>query len=267
MAIALLPSTVASSAPSVDVNYSATSDLVFILQDAGGVPIDLSVVTYTFQLKAVDSALQATMFDVAGVADPDQVVNTGYVTFTLDTSTVATAGSFVSQVGLFDAGNLTNTWNVTVNILANVFQTTQTGPISTGEVRLALLDVGTSTGGAPFNNLLDDVEFSDNEISYAIGRVVDMWNETPPVLGAYTTSNFPYRYWWTVGICALLLRMGAARYRRNRLQYSAGGVTVDDQSKDKEYEAAAQSYMQEFKEWMLKEKVRINMANCWSTGL
>jgi hypothetical protein len=129
------------------------------------------------------------------------------------------------------------------------------------------LDNNDGADSAPFNNLLDGVEFSDVEIANAIRRCVDMWNETPPQVSWYTSNDFPYRYWWIMGASAILLRSAAARYRRNRLAYSAGGVSVDDQSKAQEYEQIGEARMQEFKDWMKGEKVRINMGFCWGRGL
>jgi hypothetical protein len=141
------------------------------------------------------------------------------------------------------------------------------GPVTIPDLRMALLDNNDGTDGAPFNNLLTDVEFSDVELATAIRRVVDMWNETPPNVYYFTTSDFPYRYWWIQGATAIALRSAAARYRRNRLAYQAGGMSIDDQSKADEYEQTSMQRMSEFKEWMMNEKVRINMGYCWGRGL
>jgi hypothetical protein len=42
---------------------------------------------------------------------------------------------------------------------------------------------------------------------------------------------------------------------------------VDDQSKAQEYEETSLQRMAEFKEWMMNEKVRINMGYCWGRSL
>jgi hypothetical protein len=70
-----------------------------------------------------------------------------------------------------------------------------------------------------------------------------------------------------VGTTAILLRMSAARYRRNALQYQAGGVAINDQSKANEYEEVAAQRMSEFMDWMRQEKTRLNAERCWGVGL
>jgi hypothetical protein len=56
-----------------------------------------------------------------------------------------------------------------------------------------------------------------------------MWNDAPPRLNMYNASNFPYRYQWTEAAIGFLLKLAAHRYRRNALQYDAGGVKIADQ--------------------------------------
>ena len=57
---------------------------------------------------------------------------------------------------------------------------------------------------------------------------------------------------------ALLLRGAASSYRRNDLQYSAGGVAINDQAKWAQYDKAGAEKFAEFKEWMKMEKIRLN---------
>ena len=44
------------------------------------------------------------------------------------------------------------------------------------------------------NVLLDDFEFSSEEIRTAMTLTADYWNETPPSIGSYDYDKFPYRY-------------------------------------------------------------------------
>lgn len=130
----------------------------------------------------------------------------------------------------------------------------RTGPPSLAEVRLHLRDY-------PENNmLLDEYEFDESEIALAIVRPIEYFNERPPPLSQrYSTTDFPYRYYWLEGICWQLFLSAANWYRRNRMPYQAGGLAVDDTNKEKEYLQAAQIYGQSYQDWVKLEKVRINM--------
>lgn len=61
----------------------------------------------------------------------------------------------------------------------------------------------------------------------------------------------------------MLLRSAAYNYARNRLDYSAGGVSVQDKSKSQEYVSLAKDLQAEFLTWMEAEKVRINQELCY----
>lgn len=227
-------------------------------------PATAAFVNIVLRVKNGDIGSPSTLFQVTGAL----LDEAGFVEFKLTEEHTAMPGIFDGTIGrVVDGGWLTETWPIYLAVEPNAFQSLSGyGPLSIAELRLGLLDLfGTDEGS--FSSLLDGTEFSDVEIAHAIRRAVDLWNETPPPVAYYTPQNFPYRYWWSIGASAILLRMGAARYRRNRLAYSAGGVSIDDQSKAQEYEQIAEARMQEFKDWMMREKVRINMDLCWSTGL
>ena len=53
--------------------------------------------------------------------------------------------------------------------------------------------------------------------------------------------------------------MAANHYRRNRLQHQAGGVSVDDKNKEREYMAEGQRLQQEYSAWLANKKVEINL--------
>lgn len=132
------------------------------------------------------------------------------------------------------------------------------GPPSIAEIRLHLRD---SAPGESF--LLDNLMFDDAEIALAITRPVMYWNEVPPPLNLhYNTQNFPFRYHWLEGICANLFMMVAEQYRRNDFQYSAAGMSINDQNKAPMYEQAGQMRWQAYKEWVRSIKASINLENC-----
>lgn len=131
-------------------------------------------------------------------------------------------------------------------------------PLSIAEVRLSLRD------SCPAGNfLIDDYEYTDKEIYMCIHRVVDLWNESPPPVATFSYISFPYRYHWTQAVMGLLL-MSAARHKlRNWLPAQGGGITINDQSIWREYHNIGQQYMEEFKDWMLRKKVEINIAGAY----
>lgn len=115
------------------------------------------------------------------------------------------------------------------------------------------------------NVLLDDVEWSAEEIRTAMTLAVDYYNETPPILQCYDYDKFPWRFHLLQGTAANLLFMAAHRYRRNHLNYSAGGVTVDDQNKYQQYDAAGDKLWAEYKSWVSTYKKAANAENGWGT--
>ena len=133
------------------------------------------------------------------------------------------------------------------------------GPPSLAEIRLHLRD-----SGGQENFLLDNLKFDDAEIALAIARPVQYWNEIPPPLNnALTTQNFPFRFHWLEGICANLFWMVAEQYRANNLQYSAAGVSVNDQDKEPQYEKAAERRWANFKEFVRRKKASINLEGAY----
>lgn len=115
------------------------------------------------------------------------------------------------------------------------------------------------------NLLLDDFEFSSEEIRTAMTLTADYWNETPPSVGSYDYDKFPYRFALLRGTAANLLFMGAHRFRRNQLNYNAGGLTVDDQNKYQQYDAAGARLWDEYKQWVAQTKKSINAEQGWGT--
>ena len=115
------------------------------------------------------------------------------------------------------------------------------------------------------NTLLDDYEFSPEEIRQALTYAQDYWNEQPPYIGCIDYDRNPFRFHLLQGTVANLLFMAANRYRRNHLSYSAGGLTVDDQNKGQAYDAAASRLWEEYKQWVRMNKRSINASNGFDT--
>jgi hypothetical protein len=137
---------------------------------------------------------------------------------------------------------------------------TRVGPPSLAEIRLELRD------SSPLeNDLLDDsVAFDTSEIVVALRNVVDYWNESLPPIAPYTTQNFPFRYWWKRGAKAQLFWIAAEWHRKNQAAYSAGGVSFDEHGqKAQQYDQAAQTLWNEYRQWAQQKKISINLDQGW----
>jgi hypothetical protein len=113
------------------------------------------------------------------------------------------------------------------------------------------------------NKLLDDFEFTPEELRSAMSLVVDKWNETPPSVASFTIEEFPWRYHLLLMTCSHLLTMAGYRYMRNSLQYNIPGGTVNDQAKAAEYFAAADKLKAEFNEWEKHKNLELQMEAGW----
>ena len=115
------------------------------------------------------------------------------------------------------------------------------------------------------NELLDDLEFTKEEIQQAQTLCVDRFNDFPPMIGRFTINTFPFRYYFLVGTCANLFTMAAISYRRNKLNANITGGAVDPKNKDKDYNQAAVLLSDEFQKWMERAKAQMNMEQCWGS--
>jgi hypothetical protein len=133
-------------------------------------------------------------------------------------------------------------------------------PVTVSEIRMALRDLDPA-----LNTLIDDVEFSDQEILTSLTRPVDEWNETPPDLWQYsfTANTFPFREHLRKAACANLLKAAAYRYSRNSLPMSAGGVQTDDKAKSAEYVQLANDLLGQWREFIKFKKGELNLGLCW----
>ena len=139
----------------------------------------------------------------------------------------------------------------------------QDGPdtVTAMDVRLAVMDTS-----AEANQLLDDLEFSDMMIYNAIERSINEWNETPPGLEKnFNATNFPFKEHLIKGAVGYLMQEVAFRYNRNRMQYSAAGLTLDTNDKGPAYIAMAQAARLEWKNFIAAKKTELNMAECFGT--
>lgn len=182
----------------------------------------------------------------------------GVLTFQLDHCVVSHPGIYIGEVVLLEIATdlsenvlLSNTFYLNVEV---GLQGDPKGPPTIAEIRLHLRD-----SAAEENFLLDTVKFDDAEIAASIQRPIMYWNEMPPDVARYTTRNFPHRFHWLEAICGNLFLMAAEHFRANNMEYQAGGVAVNDMSKEQNYEAAAQRRLQAWQEFVRKRKHTMNL--------
>jgi len=179
----------------------------------------------------------------------------GTVEIKFTTAETTNSGMFTGSIGIFRGDKLVFQQLVYLEIMPNNFSALDSNAtLTVPEVRMELMDV---CPGA--NYLLDELEFTDNEIVHAMRKAVDMYNEMPPPVGAYAYNNFPYRANWINGTVGILLQMIAFRYRRNALQYSSGGVTIADQEKAREYAEIGIRLEEQYRLWAQQTRIGMNM--------
>ena len=187
----------------------------------------------------------------------------GVVELNLETSDVPYAG-------LWEAGFQLRTTNNEVQAEFRIYLELQKGmhyeissridPITIGEVRMAMFDRCPED-----NDYLDDVEFKDTEVIYAIRRAVDLWNEEKPVIAGalYTMATFPYRYHGTNAAVGMLMTMAGNNLMRNRMPVSTGSGTIDDKERANPYIKIGSEMISDYRAWMRGEKHRINAMNVY----
>jgi len=135
------------------------------------------------------------------------------------------------------------------------------GPLTIYEVRISLRDTDPK-----LNHLIDAYDFQDHEIAFMIRKALDIWNETPPhTVAFYTINNFPFRHHWIEVTAGQLMIMAADWLRRNDLDYSAAGLTVQDTAKWPYYSKEGQRRITEFKAWAVQTKLTLNIEGGFST--
>lgn len=233
------------------------------IRDEQGQPVDLTqfiedTVGGSSSLAPLEVKLAASHTfaedNVAFTIDGEIIdVSTGQVRFIFDQTNTKVPGIFVLSIGVFYQGILRYQQIFYLEITPTNFAAGG-GPLTIPEVRMDLMDTCPEA-----NYLLDELEFTDAEIIHAMRKAVDAFNELPPPIGVFTYDTFPYRYNWLKGTVGFLLQMVAHRYRRNKLTYSASGITVADQEKFVEYERMGKLLEQEYMDWAQRTKVSLNI--------
>lgn len=179
------------------------------------------------------------------------------------------SGIYTVSFGFVQDGSLRVVQNALLSIERTLwgfdtrFRGHTSGPPTLGEIRMMMYD----SDPVENNALLCDVEFSDEQLVLAMTRPVNFYNEMAPQLNQlFDTRNFPSKESYAVGVKGCLLMMAAERYRRNKLNITAGGKTLNDMDRDASYERAAQVAMADFRTWALQDKAARNARQVWSAS-
>ena len=135
------------------------------------------------------------------------------------------------------------------------------GPPTINELRMHLADSDPAE-----NNLLADVEFTDDQIVIALVHPLEYFNEVPPRLRRlYDTHDFPWKHHWLHAAIGHLHEIAATKYRRNALAVNAGGMNINDMQKEPEYLRFAEMRAQEWKDFVRAKKLELTMRDACDT--
>lgn len=245
------------------------------LLNAAGKSLDISDCFPTVQSQSEDGSLsesgeegriavRLTTCDERGpILEVDGVVKeaaTGTIRFEVPSSAADYAGIYRMSIGVYSAGDkllFVDDGLLSVERSAFGDPLEMRGPPTLAEIRMAMRD------SAGENNLLRNVEFSNDEIIFSIVRPIADWNETPPPVAPMTCNTFPWRHNWLKAVCGYLLQTAGFHYVRNKLSASHGGLQVNDKDKDNAYFALAQKFLDDWKLWLQSKKVQINIDSCY----
>lgn len=126
--------------------------------------------------------------------------------------------------------------------------------VTRDDVRMFMID------SLPSDNfLLDAVEFTDEQINKAMYFATDRYNSTPPILTMLSIEQMPH-FTLVQGTTAILLRMRAMNYARNRLDYNQkDGIAVQDKNKMQDYLVISKELMAEFDRSIRELKYAANL--------
>jgi hypothetical protein len=216
-----------------------------------GIPLKLANTTVTFLIQESLSA-GSILSELCGIVNADK----GKVQYSLSTSDIPGPGIYLAGYNVINADDLLlhqvpRYLQVIPDIRGGIGATR---PLTIAEVRLAIRDYPVS------NTLLDDVEFSDEEILWALTRPIDIWNSVPPDISTFDYNNFPYRAAHLDGTVGELLSIATHHYMRNQLSYQSAGMTVDDKNKATNYLNLSENLKNKFITFVERKKYELNVA-------
>jgi hypothetical protein len=244
----------------IEISQGQKASLQLYVADANGEAVPLTGATSAKFIAKESLAAQTDYINTAGTIAAGA---TGKVTVAIDPEDVIDAGIFDAQVLVYNAaGDLlwaTYYW-LAVEPSLDADPSVASDVPSLPEVRMMLRDVCREQ-----NLLLNDFEFKDSEILYALRWPIDQFNSWAQPKTTYTTKSFPWRFPWLRATCGYLLEMKAHGYIRDHLPYSAGGISVSDKQKWNEYMQLANRLLAEWKEFMVNQKIELNVNSAFGS--
>jgi len=163
------------------------------------------------------------------------------------------AGIWLGMAVVWESGVQQRIFPFYYEVQPNLRAAMVSGALSTWEVRMAMRDM------CPDGNfLLDSVEFSQEEIMWAIRRPIEYWNDALPPVAPFTVDSFPFRYQWLNATVGELLLMAALWMRRNDLDYSAAGLQIMDTKKWPDYHTLGTEKLDTWKKYVEEKKKSLN---------
>lgn len=234
--------------------------LKHVIRDHNGNPVDLSnpvnvtVKMYTREALMITPNVQESIGTIIDAPN-------GVVLINVNKEAVEVPGISKGDIMLFDQNqNLLFGNRIYLIVNSNIYSTSVSqnspqGPPTLQEIKLFIRD------SSPEEALWRGIEeFEWADIAIALERALQYFNDSPPLLAIkYNTVTFPYRFYWMLGASAVLLQTAAIHYARTHLPYQSGGVAIDDRNKFQIYQALGDRYWQEYRQWVLQTKIRMNM--------
>ena len=132
-------------------------------------------------------------------------------------------------------------------------------PLTTDDIRAFLRD-------QPKYNplLLDGIEFTDDDITKAIGLAVAKYDALTPISQSPRSGETLNEYVLLCGVCAILMRSEGNRQLRNQVTAQDGNIApVGLDEKQALYSQWADYYQKEFDFHARQIKTQINLESCY----
>jgi hypothetical protein len=109
------------------------------------------------------------------------------------------------------------------------------------------------------NKLLESLEIGVGDIGAAVQHCLEQWDSVAPRISKYSGHNFKYTELLRNGVLYSLLQSLTTLLGRNRMQYQAGGVSVDLEARADFFNSLKQEYEHKWRAGMAQIKAEENM--------
>jgi len=113
------------------------------------------------------------------------------------------------------------------------------------------------------NRLIDGEETSDRMIAWAVIDALDLINNTPPFIGQYTCTTFPFRSLLVRGTVISILESVGLLQTRNQLSYNDGGISVSASDKAPMILQWLQMFRASFDDRLNRWKISMNITQAF----